>query len=131
VGALQAMTRFIGPGRAAEYLLSATSIDSSTASRIGLINTSFSTAEELRVHVDALALRIASSSRDGIKYTKLGIRENLAGTGNIEKDMERFQELAGKEETQGVISRVLEITEGEGGMDFELGWPERISDIWK
>jgi hypothetical protein len=56
--------------------------------------------------------------------------------GNTQKDAERFGELLGREETQGAISRILELSEEkekekEKGEEFELGLPDNIMDIWE
>ena len=111
-------------------MLGATGVDGETAARIGWVNSSFSSAEELRQHVNALALRIATFPRGALKYTKMGIRENVAGTGSVEKDLERFKELLGTEVTQGAISRILELPDDEVLWKFELDLPDSIKDIW-
>lgn len=106
-------------------------MDAETASRIGWANSSFSTAEELRNHVDKLALRISSFPRDGIKYTKMGIRENVAGIGSVEKDLGKFKELLGTEVTQHGISQILKHSDDMSLGSFELGLPDSIFEIWE
>ncbi|KAG0650841.1 hypothetical protein D0Z07_2283 [Hyphodiscus hymeniophilus] len=130
VGALQQLTRLIGAGRTAEYMLGATGVDAETAARIGWVNSAFVTAEELRSHVDTLAKRIATFPQDALKFTKLGIRENVAGIGSVGKDLERFKELLGKPDTQTSINRILELSKGEA-TEFELGLPDSIIQIWE
>jgi hypothetical protein len=44
----------------------------------------------------------------------MDIRENVAGTGSVEKDLERFRELLGTEVTQAAISRILELSDNMG-----------------
>ena len=60
-------------------------MDGENAARIGWANSSFSRTEDLRKHVNNLALRIAIFPRDALKYTKMDIKENVAGTGSVEK----------------------------------------------
>jgi enoyl-CoA hydratase/carnithine racemase len=57
VGALQQLTRLIGAGHAAEYMLSATGVEAETAATIGWVHTSFRTGEGLRQYVNTLALK--------------------------------------------------------------------------
>jgi hypothetical protein len=61
----------------------------------------------------------------------MDIRENVAGTGSVEKDLERFKELLGTEVTQAAISRILNspITWALG--KFELNLLDIIVDIWE
>lgn len=130
VGALQQLTRLIGAGRAAEYMLGSTSVDALSAERVGWVNRAFNTMGELRAHVDNIVQRIALFPRDGLRYTKMGIRENVAGTGSVEKDLGRFKELLGKEDTQKAISRIVELSGGFSLGEFELGLPDTIVGIW-
>ncbi|KUJ19233.1 ClpP/crotonase [Mollisia scopiformis] len=74
-GGLQHLTRLIGPGRAAEYLLGIIDADLDTLADIGWVNSAFESAAEMQAHVDALASRIALWPRGGLVATKQGIRE--------------------------------------------------------
>lgn len=131
VGALQALTKLLGAGRAMEVMLSAKGVDAKEAERIGLVNRAFGTEDELKEYVEELAGRIALFPWGGVEGTKKGVRECLDGTGSMEKDGERFGKLIGKEETQGAIDIILgRKGYGEVG-EFELGLPDNIVDIWE
>jgi len=131
VGALQALTKLLGQGRAMEVMLGAKGVEAKEAERIGLVNRAFGTEKELKKHVEELAIRIALFPWGGIEGTKRGVKECLDGTGNMGKDGERFGGLIGKEETQGAISRILgKKGYGEAG-EFELALPDSIVDIWE
>ena len=105
VGALQQLTKLIGAERAAEYMLGAKALDAKTAERIGWVNDAFETEEELRVYVDELALRIAMFPREGIKYTKMEIRECLEGKGGVRKDLERLRSCLGRKRHNLLLGR--------------------------
>jgi enoyl-CoA hydratase/carnithine racemase len=130
VGALQALTKLLGPGRAMEVMLGAKGVDAKEAERIGLANRAFGSEEELKGYVEELAGRIALFPRGGIEGTKKGVRECLEGTGSTGKDGERFGGLIGTEETQRAIDNILGKKDyGEVG-EFELGLPDNIVDTW-
>ncbi len=130
VGALQQLTKVIGPGRAAEFMLGARGIDAKEAERVGLVNRSFESEGDLKDYVNNLAGRIAMFPRGGIEGTKLGIRESMDGTGSTEKDGERFVALMNTAETQLAIQKILETSDDMKLGTFELGLPDSIVDIW-
>lgn len=131
VGALQALTKIIGPGRAMEFMLSARAMGAVEAEKIGLVNRAFRTGEELREFVDDLAVRIALFPRGGIVGTKRGVREAMEGTGSVERDGERFVGLIGEGETQFAIGRLLKLSVDQGEGEFELGLPDNVMEIWR
>ncbi len=73
---MQYLTKLIGLGRAAEYLLSAGDVDAEEADRIGWVNKAYSTEEELHDAVEALAHRIATFPAGALNATKVGIAAN-------------------------------------------------------
>ncbi len=68
--------RLIGPGRAAEMLLSGRIINAEEAERIGLLN-AIHPADELLPAALRMAAEIAANSPGGVKLSKLALRANL------------------------------------------------------
>ncbi|MCJ1243903.1 hypothetical protein MMC30_001100 [Trapelia coarctata] len=129
-GGIQYLTRLIGPGRAAEYLLSARDVDAPTAAAYGWVNRAYASAEELREAVDALAERIATFPAEALNGTKAGIRESGPSKEALDSDLATFARLNGKEEAQGAVGRWLSLSEDERRGRFELGLMEDLVELW-
>jgi len=130
-GGVQKLTQLVGAGRSMEMMLSSQGIGAAEASRIGLVNRTFGSADEMRRYVDALALRIAISPVGGIHATKKSVRECMDGNGSMSKDMQRLGELAHTEAAQKAISAFIELGQDQGRTEFELSQPDSCLRVWQ
>lgn len=73
VGTVQRLQPIIGYGRVAELTYTGETFDGTKAERLGLVNATFETAEQLRAEVEALARALAAKS----PLTVRGIKKNL------------------------------------------------------
>ena len=94
VGGLQQLVRLIGPGLAAEYMLSAAQVPAKEAARIGWVNAAFTTKQALESHVDQLAARIAKFHIEGLRATKASIAEQAPPRSALQDDLKRFTDLS-------------------------------------
>lgn len=107
VGGMQQLVRLIGPGSAAEYMMSAAQVDSVEAARIGWVNSAFENTTGMRNHVDRLASRIALFQSDTLKATKASIAEQAASQQIFSRDLQRFNSLAATPFVQDKIRQIL------------------------
>jgi enoyl-CoA hydratase/carnithine racemase len=75
LGTSWALTRLIGPGRAAEIAYTARMVDAEEAERIGLVNRVVP-AESLLDEAIALALAISANSPGGVRMSKRALQSN-------------------------------------------------------
>ena len=75
INGIQALTRLVDPGIAAEYILLVAQVDSADATRVGWVNAAFGWNADLRRYADTLAKRIALFPLSGLVAIRLGIRE--------------------------------------------------------
>ena len=84
-GGTQRLARVVGPGRAAELILTGVMIDAAEAQRIGLVNTVVPRGEALP-HATAMAANIAAKGQPAVRLAlqalrcvpQMGLREGLA-----------------------------------------------------
>lgn len=129
-GALQFLVKLIGRGRALEYLLSGRSVDAKTAADIGWVNRAFSSPEQLRHEVDALAHRIASFSGPALAAIKQRI--NAASnppTQSLLEDYSIFSALSSLPAAQAASNRYLELSENQRGNAYELAIPANLEEV--
>ena len=93
VGGLQQLTRLIGPGWTAEYMLSAAQIDAEEATRMGRMNSALPSSVALRAHVNQLAARIAFFHIEVLRATKASIVEQAPSSRMLVDDLARFNAL--------------------------------------
>lgn len=129
VGGLQLLTKLIGPGRAAEYLLSGKQVDSKEAARVGWVNSAFSTAAALREHVDSLAKRIALFPIEAIRATKEGIAEQAPSRQSIQNDMNRYNKLAALSTVEGNIAKFLALSKNQS-REWELNIGNNLVQLY-
>jgi enoyl-CoA hydratase len=75
----------VGISRAKEYLMTGNSVSASEAERIGLVN-HVVPAEQLLVHANALAERLANGSRIAVRSTKASVNKLLRDAVNLVLD---------------------------------------------
>ena len=84
VGTVQRLQPIIGYGRVAELTYTAETFDGGKAERIGLVNATFATAEELMAYVETLARDLAAKSPitiRGVKKSLLYARDHTIAEG--------------------------------------------------
>lgn len=129
-GGIQYLTRLIGPGRAAEYLLSSREVDASTAAAYGWVNRAYGSAEELSTEVYALGERIATFPAEALNGTKAGIRASAPCRAALDRDLATFARLSQREEAQEAILRFLKLSGNEQRRGFELGLMNDLVELW-
>lgn len=118
-GGTQRLPRLVGSGRALEVILGGGDVDAATAERWGLVNRALP-ADELSLHVDRLARRIASFPPDAVRLAKESIRnaETMPLMDGLAEEAHLFQRALRLPGTLDVMSAFL----GRGGQtrDVEL-----------
>lgn len=123
VGALQQLTRLIGPGRTAEYMLSSAQVSASEAARVGWVNSVFPTAKALHQHVDNLATRISLFPIEAIRATKASIAEQAPSKSMFENDLARFNQLAALPRVLENVKKVIQLSHNQS-----KAWEENNND---
>jgi enoyl-CoA hydratase/carnithine racemase len=126
VGGLQQLTRLIGPGLAAEYMLSAAQVNATEAARVGWVNSAYTTADALRKHVDRLAARIALFHIETIRATKASIAEQAPPQSAFQDDLNRFNQLSGLPFVLDNVRQILSISKNQSKA-FELDNPDNVA----
>ncbi|MCJ1377530.1 hypothetical protein MMC17_000625 [Xylographa soralifera] len=121
VNGVQQLTRLIGPGYATQHLLACDTVNAKEAARIGWVNAAFTSAEELRAEVDALAIRLATWPADALAATKQSIAETAPSAAALQDDTVRFGELVATPQAQFAISKFLELSNNQTDGTFERG----------
>ncbi|KAB8343281.1 hypothetical protein FH972_022868 [Carpinus fangiana] len=131
IGGLQYLVRLIGPGRAAEYLLSATGANAKRMAEIGWVNQAFGTRKAMEAYVDALAARIGLFPQGGLNATKQGIRNGFGPRpGTVDEDIKTFNDLSQTPQTQSLVDRFLILGRNETKSEFELGLPGSVMQLY-
>lgn len=129
-GGLQYLVKLVGRARALEYILSGRSVDAETAAAIGWVNQAFSSPQQLRHEVDALAHRIASFSGPALAAIKRRINASSnPSTQSIADDNSAFAELDGLDVAQAAVARYLELSGNESANAFELAIPANLEEL--
>jgi enoyl-CoA hydratase/carnithine racemase len=123
VGGLQQLTRLIGPGRTAEYMLAAAQVSASEAARVGWVNSVHRSAEALRKHVDDLAVGIALFRPEMIRATKASIAEQAPSKTAFDNDLLRFNKLAALPFVQQNVDTILRLSQNQS-----RSWEEDNND---
>lgn len=129
-GGVQYLVKLIGRARALEYILSGRSVDAETAAAIGWVNQAFSSPEQLRHEVDALAHRIASFSGPALAAIKQRINASSNPSAqSLAEDNAIFVELTSLPEAQAASTRYLELSENQSENAFELAVPANLEEF--
>ncbi|KAK5127615.1 hypothetical protein LTR85_006955 [Meristemomyces frigidus] len=123
VGGMQQLVRLVGPGVAAEYMLSAAQVPAKEAARTGWVNSAYRTAEALREHADSLASRIALFHIEVLRATKASIAEQAPSAQMLARDLVRFDELAAMPFVAKNVARILTLSR-----DQSKGWELNNND---
>ena len=129
-GALH-LAHLIGPGRAAEYLLSVQDVDATQAEAYGWVNRAYASQKELTQAVDTLAKRIAVFPAGALNGTKVSIRSNGPTEKQLADDLATLVRLSGGEEAQWAFARFLELSEDQKRNAFELGLDQTMVDLYE
>ncbi|MCJ1246823.1 hypothetical protein MMC30_004032 [Trapelia coarctata] len=129
-GALH-LTQLIGPGRAAEYLLSVQDVDAAQAEQYGWVNRAYKSQKELTQEVDKLAKRIAVFNAGALNGTKASIRSTGPTEKQLADDLVTFNRLVVKAETQKVLARFLELSKNQTRSAFEVGLDQTMLDLYE
>jgi enoyl-CoA hydratase/carnithine racemase len=120
-GGLQYLTRLIGPGRAAEYLLSSIDADAKTMADIGWVNRAFDTKEDMEIYVNALSARIGLFPKGGLVGTKRSIRNGFGPRPEaLAEDLATVNALIATPVAQGLLDEWLVLSEDQSLGKFEL-----------
>lgn len=129
-GGLQYLVKLIGRARALEYILSGRSVDAETAAAIGWVNRAFSSSEQLRHEVDALAHRIGSFSGAALAAIKQRINASSNPSAqSIAEDTATFLPLLSLPVAQAALTRYLELSENQKRNGFELAVEDRLEEL--
>jgi len=129
-GALH-LTQLIGPGRAAEYLLSVQDVDATQAETYGWVNRAYKSQKELRQEVDKLAKRIAVFNAGALNGTKASIRSSGPTEKQLADDLATFGRLVGGAEAQRVLASFLALSKNQTRSAFELGLDQTMVDLYE
>ncbi len=113
VGGFQQLTRLIGPGLTAEYMLSSAQVNATEAARVGWVNSAYPSADALRQHVDKLAKRIALFHIETIRATKASIAEQAPPKAAFANDLVRFNQLGALPFVQDNLQKVLNVSHNQ------------------
>ncbi|MCJ1401652.1 hypothetical protein MMC11_004869 [Xylographa trunciseda] len=130
-GGTQYLTQLIGPGRAAEYLLTGNTVDAQTAVAYGWVNRAYSSGEELTSEVNKLATRMALWPAGGLNGTKAGVRAAGPSAANLEADLATFAALVGQAEAQKAIADFLVLSKNQTLGPFELGLNADLTELYQ
>ena len=128
VGGLQQLTRLIGPGQAAEYMLSAAEVSATEAARVGWVNSAYATGQDLRTHVDKLATRIALFHIETIRATKTSISRQAPSKELLNADLDSFNQLASLSFVQYNVERILKGSNNQSE-PFERDNPDNVASL--
>ncbi|MCJ1291224.1 hypothetical protein MMC34_002767 [Xylographa carneopallida] len=121
VNGVQQLTRLIGPSYASQHLLASDTVDAQEAARIGWVNAAYSSVEDLRAGVDALATRLATWPANALAATKRSIAQTAPSAAALQADAMRFGELVATPQAQFAIARILELSNDQTDGTFERG----------
>ncbi|OQV03178.1 hypothetical protein CLAIMM_08256 [Cladophialophora immunda] len=130
-GGSQYLTKLIGRGRALEYLLSANTVDAETAERIGWVNKSFPSVNEMTVYVDKLAHRIASFPAAALAATKDSVNEQAPSEDALNRDLGRITALGQTPEAQMALAKFLELGNDQQPGPWEDGLNDNLLKLWQ
>ncbi|KAF2467978.1 ClpP/crotonase [Lindgomyces ingoldianus] len=126
-GGIQYLVRKLGMAKAAEYLLAATSIGAQEAAAVGWVNHAYSSAEELREAVDALAYRLSLFTAGSLNGTKTAIRAWGPSPEQSDADIATILRLFPEEIEH--LPRLIELSDNQTANAFELGALRDIKDV--
>ncbi|KAL9036160.1 MAG: hypothetical protein Q9214_006260 [Letrouitia sp. 1 TL-2023] len=115
----------VGKARAMEYLLASKTIDGPTATRFGLINYNYNSAQELRQEVDALAARIGLFPQPALNDTKFSLQFLNPTVASLDEQIARFLPIAGSPASQAIVKYYLQVS-NELDTAFEKGIPDTL-----
>lgn len=127
VGALQWLVESVGPSRTMEYLLSSAQVNATEASRIGWVNSAFTTFEDMREYIDALVTRIAKFDADAIRATKKAVSQQKPTQKMFETDQATFSVLANRPAIQATVDKLLDLSHDQSKV-WELNNSDNIVD---
>jgi enoyl-CoA hydratase/carnithine racemase len=130
-GGAQFLTKLIGRGRALEYLLSCNTVDAATAEQLGWVNKAFPSVEEMQLHVDRLAERIATFPTAALAATKDAVNEQAPTMEALERDISRIISLSQTPEAQAAMDKFLELSNDQQPGEWEDGLNENLVKLWQ
>ncbi|KAK3075656.1 hypothetical protein LTR53_000804 [Teratosphaeriaceae sp. CCFEE 6253] len=120
VGGMQQLVDLIGPGRAAEYMLSAAQVKAEEAARVGWVNSAYPSAQ-------ALATRIALFHIEVIRATKASIAARGPTIKDFERDLERFNALAALPFLSENVAKILSLSKNQS-LRWEVNNNDKVVD---
>lgn len=130
-GGIQHLTKLIGPGRAAEFLLTASDVDVKLAETYGWVNRAFDSPEELKCEVEKIAARIGLFPAAALNGTKVGIRAGGPTAGSLQADLATVARLAEMAETQALFSMFIELSKNQTRGSFEIGLDATVAQLYE
>ncbi|KAI4162797.1 MAG: hypothetical protein LQ342_003514 [Letrouitia transgressa] len=115
----------VGKARAMEYLLASKILDGRTATRFGLVNNYYDSAQELRREVDALAARIGLFPQPALNDTKFSLQFLNPTVASLDEQIARFRPIAGSSASQAIVKYYLQVS-NESNTAFEKGIPDTL-----
>ena len=131
VGAIPYLTRAIGMGRAAEYLLSAQDIDATTAEKFGWVNQAFSAAADMQKYTDALAARIGLFPAQSLAATKASIRKFGPAQTDLDADKTTTLTLGSTSVAQDLFDKWLALSNDQKPGLFESGLMDDLTELYQ
>lgn len=128
-GGVQFLTSLLGRARALEYILSAQSVDATTAAAIGWVNRAFGSNAELRMEVDKLARRIASFPKQGLAAVKQRVNVQKPSEQDLVGDFVLLGNLNPSKVSQLAADKFLELSEQQIDGGFERAIPQDMPEI--
>ncbi|KAL7781368.1 ClpP/crotonase-like domain-containing protein [Trichoderma afarasin] len=133
VGGIQYLTRLIGLGRAAEFLLAGKGADGRLAAEWGWVNRAFDSKQDMESYVDNLSARIGMFARQGLEATKRGIRYGFGPRPEaLAEDLTTVvDKLVPTKVSQGFYDKWFELSKDETRSPFELDLFASLPELCK
>ncbi|KAL7912418.1 ClpP/crotonase-like domain-containing protein [Trichoderma velutinum] len=133
VGGILYLTRLIGLGRAAEFLLAGKGADGRLAAEWGWVNRAFDTKQDMETYVDNLSARIGVLARQGLEATKRSIRYGFGPRPKaLAEDLTVVvDKLVPTKVSQGLYDKWFELSQDETRSSFELDLFASLPELYK
>ncbi|GKT58075.1 enoyl-CoA hydratase isomerase [Colletotrichum tofieldiae] len=130
-GATQFLTHLIGRARALEYILVAKDINAEDAERIGWINKSFPTSEEMYAYIAQQTARLRLFPLTALHEVKLAVnRHSIPSREDIVSEGTAFRRQFKDPHTQAAMKKSFEILSSIPLLEAELDLPKLAAQFY-
>ncbi|GJC87702.1 fatty acid oxidation complex subunit alpha [Colletotrichum liriopes] len=130
-GATQFLTHLIGRARALEYILVAKDINAEDAERIGWINKSFATSEEMYAYIAQQTARLRLFPLTALHEVKLAVnRHSIPSREDIVSEGTAFRRQFKDPHTQAAMKKSFEILSSIPLLEAELDLPKLAAQFY-